>query len=43
MGVELYPPMVHEGDLSPDDFGDEVDKVCTEIWEACKGWGSDKK
>uniref|UniRef100_A0A7S2YT91 Annexin n=1 Tax=Entomoneis paludosa TaxID=265537 RepID=A0A7S2YT91_9STRA len=42
MLVDLYPPMIMEGDLSPDSFGDEVDEVCNEINAACKGFGTDE-
>mmetsp|Transcript_8294 Transcript_8294/g.23023 ORF Transcript_8294/g.23023 Transcript_8294/m.23023 type:complete len:332 (+) Transcript_8294:62-1057(+) len=42
MVVDLYPSMIHEGDLSPDDFGDEVDAICQEIHEACQGFGTDE-
>eukprot|EP00527_Entomoneis_sp_CCMP2396_P009148 CAMPEP_0198137210 /NCGR_PEP_ID=MMETSP1443-20131203/739_1 /TAXON_ID=186043 /ORGANISM="Entomoneis sp., Strain CCMP2396" /LENGTH=323 /DNA_ID=CAMNT_0043798569 /DNA_START=41 /DNA_END=1012 /DNA_ORIENTATION=+ len=34
--------MIHEGDLSPDAFGDEVDEICNEIHEACAGFGTDE-
>ena len=37
MGLDLYPEIVHEGDLSPDAFGAEVDEICSEIHAACKG------
>lgn len=41
--MDLYPPSIHKGDLSPDSFGAEVDKVCNEINGACKGFGTDEK
>ena len=37
MSIDLYPEIIHEGDLSPDAFGDEVDALCHEIHAACKG------
>lgn len=42
MAVSLYPPMILEGDLSPEAFGDEVDEICNEIHAACKGFGTDE-
>ncbi|GAX29391.1 hypothetical protein FisN_16Hh169 [Fistulifera solaris] len=42
MSIDLYPPIIHEGDLSPDSFGNEVDQVCQEIHAACKGFGTDE-
>jgi len=41
--MNLYPDIVHENDLSPDAFGDEVDEACNAIYKACKGWGTDEK
>jgi hypothetical protein len=43
MSLDLYPFIVHEGDLSPDSFGSDVDDICNEIHKACKGWGTDEK
>ena len=39
MSIDLYPSIIHEGDLSPDAFGSEVDERCDEIYKACKGFG----
>jgi hypothetical protein len=43
MGLDFYPAMIHEGDLTPDDFGPEVNELCQEIHDACKGFGTDEK
>lgn len=43
MTLDLYPDVIHEGDLSPDAFGDEVDDICNEIHAASKGFGTDEK
>mmetsp|Transcript_16745 Transcript_16745/g.31856 ORF Transcript_16745/g.31856 Transcript_16745/m.31856 type:complete len:330 (+) Transcript_16745:115-1104(+) len=43
MSLDLYPSIIHEGDLSPDAFGDEVDAICQEIQKATKGFGTDEK
>jgi len=43
MSFDLYPPCIHEGDLSPDAFGTEVDEICKEVDEICKGFGRDEK
>jgi hypothetical protein len=43
MGLDIYPAIVHEGDLTPDDFGPEVAAHCQEIDDACKGFGTDEK
>lgn len=40
--MDIYPAIIHEGDLSPDDVGDEVDEICNAIAEAVKGWGTDE-
>ena len=37
MSLDLYPEIIHEGDLSPDAFGEEVDAICEEIHKATKG------
>ncbi|KAL7564459.1 hypothetical protein ACA910_001553 [Epithemia clementina (nom. ined.)] len=42
MGIGLYPAIVMEGDLSPDAFGSDVDAVCQQIHDACKGFGTDE-
>ena len=42
MTIDLYPPIVHENDLSPDAFGPEIDDLCEEIKDAVKGFGADK-
>lgn len=41
--MNLYPDIVHEGDLSPDAVGAEIEEACKEIHEACKGFGTDEK
>lgn len=43
MSRALYPSICHDTDLTPDDFGDEINECCSEIQEACKGWGTDEK
>jgi annexin A7/11 len=44
MTIDLYPPIVHANDLSPDvGFGADIDEDIEEIVAACKGWGSNKK
>lgn len=40
--IDLFPRNLYAEDLSPD-CGVEIDDVCTEIYEACKGWGKDTK
>jgi hypothetical protein len=42
MTLNLYPNIIHEGDLSPDAVGSEVEQACKEIHEACKGFGTDE-
>ena len=42
MGIDLYPSMLYQRDLSPDSFGDEVDAICQEIRDATKGFGTDE-
>jgi len=42
MVYNLYPDVVHENDLSPDDLGEEIDEICEEIHQACEGWGTDE-
>jgi hypothetical protein len=37
--ISLYPSELYEEDLTPD-CGVEIDEKCTEIYEACKGWGT---
>ena len=39
--VNLYPDLVHEGDLTPD-FEDEIEVICNDIHAACEGWGTDE-
>lgn len=41
--MNLYPSIIHQGDLSPDSFGSDVDNICNEIHGACKGFGTDEK
>ena len=43
MGVDLYPSVIHEGDLSPDAVGSEADDVCNEMEAAMKGFGTDEE
>jgi len=40
--ISLYPLEQYAQDLTPD-CGVEIDDICTEINEACKGWGKDSK
>lgn len=40
--IDLYPRELYDEDLTPD-CGVEIDDVCNEIYEACKGWGKDSK
>lgn len=40
--AELYPEAVYTEDLSPDVAGPEIEAVCSEIDEACHGWGTDE-
>jgi len=40
--ISLYPAELYEEDLTPD-CGVEIDEKCTEIYEACKGWGTSEK
>jgi len=40
--ISLYPEALYEEDLTPD-CGTEIDERCTEIYEACKGWGTSEK
>lgn len=42
MTIDIYPPIVHENDLSPDAFGPDVDEYCEEIHDAVKGFGANK-
>ena len=41
--VNLYPNVIYTGQYAPDSFGPEVDKVCTEILAATKGFGTNEK
>lgn len=41
--MNLYPAIIHEGDLSPSYSGSDVDVICNEIHSACKGFGTDEK
>jgi hypothetical protein len=41
--MNLYPSIIHEGDLSPDAFGTDVDNICNEIHDATKGFGTNEK
>lgn len=40
--MNLYPAIIHEGDLSPESVGDQVDGICNEIAEAVKGFGTNE-
>jgi hypothetical protein len=40
--IHLYPAELYNEDLTPD-CGIEIDDICNEIHEACKGWGKDSK
>ena len=41
--MNLYPVIIHEGDLSPSYSGSDIDVICNEIHSACKGFGTDEK
>lgn len=42
MSINLYPLFIHRGELSPGDrYDDDVDDVCTKIYKACDGRGTD--
>lgn len=41
--MDLYPSMIHEGDLSPSYSGSDIDSICNDIHAACKGFGTDEK
>lgn len=43
MSVDFYPAMVYEGNLTPDNIGSDIEEVCQEIQDACKGFGTDEK
>uniref|UniRef100_A0A6U6HAY2 Annexin n=1 Tax=Odontella aurita TaxID=265563 RepID=A0A6U6HAY2_9STRA len=44
MSINIYPEITHRLAQNPElDFGTEIDATCTEIHEACKGWGTDEK
>jgi hypothetical protein len=40
MSINLYPKSILEPDLTPD-ISSDIDDKCTEVYEACKGWGTD--
>lgn len=42
--TNIYPDIIYKesSELSPD-FGIEIDKICTDIYNACKGFGTDNK
>mmetsp|Transcript_21870 Transcript_21870/g.30733 ORF Transcript_21870/g.30733 Transcript_21870/m.30733 type:complete len:346 (-) Transcript_21870:171-1208(-) len=42
--INIYPDTIHTEakDLSQD-FGIEIDDICKDIYEACKGWGTSNK
>ena len=42
MGVDLYPEIVHQANISSDSFGSEIDTACEEIHLACKGFGTNE-
>lgn len=41
--LDLYPDLAFEEDLTPDIIDDAIEQKCVAIYEATKGWGSDKK
>ncbi|ACI65915.1 annexin [Phaeodactylum tricornutum CCAP 1055/1] len=44
MTIPIYPGIVKENDLSPDQgFGSEIDDLCQQIRDATKGWGANKQ
>ena len=42
MGLELYPSIMYKGDLTPGDVGEDIDQICEEIHDACKGFGTNE-
>eukprot|EP00978_Attheya_sp_CCMP212_P006474 scaffold14838_cov45-Attheya_sp.AAC.2 len=42
MGIDIYPPIIYERELSTPTFGAEIDDACKAIHDACKGWGTDE-
>lgn len=40
--INLFPKEIYDEDLNPE-CGIQIDEICTEIYEACKGWGKDEK
>jgi hypothetical protein len=42
MTLNVYPDIILEGDLSPDAVGPEIEEICNEIHEACKGFGTNE-
>lgn len=40
--MNLYPNIIHKGDLSPEACGPKISTICEEIHHACKGWGTDE-
>lgn len=40
--ISLYPIEIYDEDLTPE-CGTDIDEKCTEIYEACKGWGTSEK
>jgi hypothetical protein len=42
MTLNLYPDIIHKGDLSPDAVGPAVEEACSEIHGACKGFGTNE-
>ena len=40
--IDLFPHSIYDEDLTPD-CGVEIDDLCTQIREACKGWGTRTK
>eukprot|EP00548_Thalassiothrix_antarctica_P008344 CAMPEP_0194131386 /NCGR_PEP_ID=MMETSP0152-20130528/2170_1 /TAXON_ID=1049557 /ORGANISM="Thalassiothrix antarctica, Strain L6-D1" /LENGTH=332 /DNA_ID=CAMNT_0038826155 /DNA_START=29 /DNA_END=1027 /DNA_ORIENTATION=- len=44
MTIDVFPQIVHENDLSPDEgYGAEFDEAVEDIVKACKGFGSNAK
>lgn len=43
MAIHLYPDTVHNAELGEPEFYPEIDEACDEIYNACKGIGTNEK
>jgi hypothetical protein len=43
MSIDLYPAIVFDEDIKTRSAGSDVGDVCQEIYDACKGFGTDEK